>query len=283
MVVFVVPIKSEQVSTNWCVFSVLVERTMQSICQQTSQNFKVVAVCHEIPEISFSHDNLEFVQVSFDPPSAKRIEDPNAFDPRNPYRNVAKEEDKARKIMEGIAYGRQYNPDYYMVVDADDCINKNLVKFVDEHNSPDNHGWYFKEGFIYNEGSNLIFLNKNTFNVLCGTCIVVRAELVDKLIELEPFVVFTHDFTELGDNRELKPLPFTGAIYSIGNTENYCSTPEAVRKMNSYKIFDGEFYSNIIRKLKKYRLRILTGKLRNTFGLYKLDFSRVFDKESMEA
>jgi hypothetical protein len=170
-----------------------------------------------------------------------------------------------------------------MVVDADDCINKNLVKFVDDHNSLDHHGWYFKEGFIYNEGSNLIFLNKNTFNVLCGTCIIVRTELVDQLIQQEPFVVFTHDFTVLGNNRELKPLPFTGAVYSIGNTENYCSTPEAVKKMNSYKIFDSAFYVNIIRKLKKYRLRLVTNNLRKTFGLYKLDFSRVFEKDSMEA
>jgi hypothetical protein len=96
-------------------------------------------------------------------------------------------------------------------------------------------------------------------------------------------VVFTHDFTVLGNNRELKPLPFTGAVYSIGNTENYCSTPEAVKKMNSYKIFDSAFYVNIIRKLKKYRLRLVTNNLRKTFGLYKLDFSRVFEKDSIEA
>jgi len=276
MVVFVVPIKSEQVSSNWNVFSLLVERTMKSICQQTSQNFKVVAVCHEIPPIDFKHESLEFVSVDFDPPSNERINDPNAFDPKNPYRNVAKEEDKAKKIMAGIAHGRKYDPDYFMVVDADDCINKNLVKFVDEHNQPGNEGWYFRQGFIYNEGSNLIFLNKNTFNALCGTCIIVGAEYVDKLIQHEPFTVFNHDFIDFGNNKKLKPLPFPGAIYSIGNTENYCSTPEAVKKMNSYKFFNFEFYANIVRKLKKYRLRLVTSSLRNSFGLYKLDFTRVF-------
>ncbi|MCW5515613.1 hypothetical protein [Muriicola sp. Z0-33] len=277
MLVFVVPVKSEKVSTNWKVFSILVERTMQSICQQTSQNFKVVVVCHEIPEMNFKHENLEFIQVDFDPPSTKRIDDPNEIDPKNPYRNVAKEEDKARKIMKGVEYGRKYNPDYYMVVDADDCISKHLVKFVDENKSPENVGWYFKQGFIYNEGSNLIFLNKNTFNVLCGTCIIVAADYVDQLLPQEPFVVFTHDFTTLSNGKEMKPLPFTGAIYSIANTENYCSTPEAVKRMNSYKIFEGEFYVNIIRKMKKYRIKLVNRNLRNTFGLYKLDFSKVFE------
>ena len=179
--------------------------------------------------------------------------------------------------MRGIDYGRQYNPDYYMVVDADDCINRNLVRYTDENKSPDNVGWYFKQGFIYNEGSNLIFLNKNTFNILCGTCIIVAAAYVDQLIQQEPFVVFNHDFIKLGDGREMKPLPFTGAIYSIANTENYCSTPEAVKKMNSYKIFEGEFYVNIIRKMKKYRIRLVNRNLRETFGLYKLDFSKVFE------
>lgn len=278
MLVFVVPIKSAQISTNWEVFSVLVERTMKSISQQTSQNFKIVAVCHEIPVMKFQHPNLEYVQVDFLPPTDENIAAADSADNPDPlnYRNGAKEADKAKKIMKGVEYGKKYNPSYYMVVDADDCINKNIVKFVEE-NPNENAGWYFKKGYIYNEGSNLIFLNRNTFNVLCGTCIIVKADQMDNLLEKEPKELFNHDLVNLPNGNKLLPLPFPGAIYSLGNTENYCSTPEAVKKMNSYSIFKKGFFENIVRKATKYRIKLVNENFRSKFGLTKLDFSSVFE------
>lgn len=274
MLVFIVPIKSSQVSTNWEVFSVLVERTMKSICQQTSSNFKVVAVCHEKPKIAFEHPSLEFASVDFDPPTEEVLAASPSGADKN-YRNAAKEADKAKKIMHGIEIAKKHNPDHFMVVDADDCISKDLVKFV-ENQSADIPGWYFRKGYIYNEGSNLIFLNNNTFNILCGTCIIIRSEFVDQLLDEKPLALFHHDLINLKDNKSLIPLPFPGAIYSIGNTENYCSTPEAVKKMNSYKILSKAFFENIVRKLAKYRPKLVTTQFRNKYGMYKLDFSRVF-------
>ena len=271
-VVFIVPIKSSQISSNWAVFSILVERALKSICQQTSDNFKVVAVCHEIPEIQFSHPNLEYLPVDFEPPTPENIEKMQTEE----YRNGAKEADKAKKIMAGVEYAKRYNPEYIMVADADDCINKNLVSFVEKQNG-DAVGWYFKKGYIYNEGSNLIFLNKNSFNILCGTCIIVKAEYIGLLLEESPLPLYNHDFMTLEGDKKLSPLPFVGAIYSIGNTENYCSTPEAVKKMNSYSIFKKGFFENIVRKATKYRVKLVNEKFRSKFGLTKLDFSSVFE------
>lgn len=276
MIIFIVPIKSAQISSNWEVFSILVERTMKSICQQTSDNFKVVAVCHEIPKLNYQHPSLEFIQVDFDPPTPENIQKLQSDDPLN-YRNAAKEADKAKKIMFGIEYSKKYKASHYMVVDADDCISNRIAKFVEEDNS-NVPGWFFKKGYIYNEGSNLIFLNKNTFNVLCGTCIVIKSDFVNQLLQDKPYPLFNHDFTTLSTGEKMLPLPFPGAIYSIGNTENYCSTPEAVKKMNSYSFLTKDFYENIIRKLMKYRVKIVTERLRKEFGLIKLDFTSVFNK-----
>ncbi|MDX1364919.1 hypothetical protein [Arenibacter latericius] len=276
MIIFIVPIKSAQISTNWEVFSILVERTMRSICQQTSSNFKVIAVCHEIPQLNFQHPSLEYIQVDFDPPTAKNIEKLQSDDPLN-YRNAAKEADKAKKIMQGVAYAKKYNASHYMVVDADDCISKHIAKFAEEDTN-DVPGWFISKGYIYNEGSNLIFLNKNTFNVLCGTCIIVKSEYIDQLLQKKPYPLYNHDFTSLGNGKEMHPLPFPGAIYSIGNTENYCSTPEAVKKMNSYSFLKKDFYENIVRKLMKYRVKLVTDSFRKEFGLTKLDFTSVFNK-----
>ncbi len=272
MLVFVVPIKSKQVSSNWGVFTLLIERTMRSICQQSSPNFKIVAACHEIPNINFSHPSLEFIQVDFEPPTPENIK---KYQGDDNYRNGAKEADKAKKLMAGIEYGKKYNPSHFMVADADDCIHRDLVRFLEKDQNK-TLGWYFKKGYIYNEGSNLIFLNKNTFNILCGTCIVIKADYINLLFQNTPQPLYNHDFMELEGGKRLTPLPFAGAVYSIGNTENYCSTPEAVKKMNSYNFLTVDFYENIIRKLAKYSVRPVTRSFREKFGLYKLDFSTVF-------
>jgi hypothetical protein len=83
---------------------------------------------------------------------------------------------------------------------------------------------------------------------------------------------------ELEGGKKLVPLPFPGAVYSIGNTENYCSTPEAVKKMNSYNFLTKDFYENIIRKLAKYRVRPVTKGFRDKFGLERLDFTSIFEQ-----
>lgn len=270
MLVFVVPIKSEQVSTNWNVFSVLVDRTLRSICNQTSDNFRVIAVCHEIPGVEFRHPNLEFLQVNFDPPTDEMISKttPEDYDPKH-YRNAAKEADKARKITAGMKAAQEYTPDYIMVVDADDCIHNGLVAFTEQ--APDRApGWFFKRGYIYNEGSQLIFLNKNTFNELCGTCLIVRSDLAGQLVSGDDLPVFSHELQTLPGGESLEPLPFPGAIYSIGNTENYCSTPEAVKKMNSYPIFSKSFVENALRKMAKYRVKWVSQAFRDQYGLQKL-------------
>ena len=67
-----------------------------------------------------------------------------------------------------------------MVVDADDCINQNIAKFVEENLDCD--GWYIKKGYVYKEGKKYIYLNSKNFNDLCGTSIIVKYELAELLM-----------------------------------------------------------------------------------------------------
>ncbi len=62
-----------------------------------------------------------------------------------------KNADKARKILRGIEYAQQFNPQRLMVVHADDCVSRHLAKFVNQHSSY--HGWVMRKGYIYYEGS----------------------------------------------------------------------------------------------------------------------------------
>ena len=119
MLVFVVPLKSEQVSKSWDKVSQLLERTLKSICNQTSSQFQVVVVCHEKPLVRFSHPAIEYVQMIYDIP-----EHPNKI--------VKGLTDKGRKVLRGIVEAKKYNPTHVMLVDADDCVSSKLASFVEK-------------------------------------------------------------------------------------------------------------------------------------------------------
>ena len=65
MITFLVPVKSSRVSKSWDLFSNLFERTLKSITNQTSDNFRVVVICHEKPITDFEHPNVEYIHVDF--------------------------------------------------------------------------------------------------------------------------------------------------------------------------------------------------------------------------
>ena len=68
MIVYTISLKSKQVSVNWTHVCNLLERTLNSIYNQTDRDFKVVIVCHEKPDLELSYSNLIYYQVNFPPP-----------------------------------------------------------------------------------------------------------------------------------------------------------------------------------------------------------------------
>jgi hypothetical protein len=69
MIVFVVPLMSPRVANSWQRVSQLFERSMRSICNQTSMDFRVVVVCNQRPETDFCHTHLIYLEVDFLPAS----------------------------------------------------------------------------------------------------------------------------------------------------------------------------------------------------------------------
>lgn len=91
MLTFVIPVKSERVSSNWSKFCRLFERTLISVCNQTDTNFKVIVVCHEIPQIEFKHNNVCYLHADFEPPIPRQSESNESITKR-------REIDKGEKI-----------------------------------------------------------------------------------------------------------------------------------------------------------------------------------------
>ncbi|GMN11450.1 hypothetical protein MTsPCn9_09430 [Croceitalea sp. MTPC9] len=261
MLAFVVPVKSKAVTSDWNKFSQLLERTLKSICNQTDSNFKVVVVCHEIPETTFSHQNLHYVQVDFEPPIPNDFESSKSF-----YK--AKEMDKGKKILLGVEYAsKEFKTDYIMTVDSDDYVSKNISTFV---NNSSGHipGWYIKNGYIHVEGRK--FLVKTfKFNHLCGSSIIVKPELVRYFIGINSTFYFDHRLTILNTNIALQKVPFPAGIYDVGNGENIFMSFQNVKSFGQH----GNWISlkglkRLYFRLKNYRFRFITRGLRKEFNFY---------------
>ena len=260
---FIIPVKSSAISPSWQRFVKLFERCVRSVCQQTDQDFKVVVVCHEIPEIEFKHPNIYYHQVDFPPPITEKESGIKLT-------NSPREADKAKKILAGIEFGSQFNYSHAMVVDADDCISNHLVSFVKKNSAEP--GWYFYSGYIYKEGSGFIYKKLKGFNGICGTCLIVKTAHLKEVVTADLY--FRHSKTKLDTGIRLKMLPFIGSIYTINNGENHFMTENTIKYLKSGATLRKNSYSDkIIRLMQKaftYRIWFVTNSVKSKFGLYKI-------------
>ncbi|WP_019507540.1 glycosyltransferase family A protein [Pleurocapsa sp. PCC 7319] len=255
MLVFIIPLKSQQVSKSWSRLSKLFERCLKSVCNQTAPDFKVIVVCHEKPELEVDLPQVTYIQVDFPAPNL----DNASF---GEVRGIG-DTDKAKKILVGLSYAAKFQPSHIMVVDADDCVNKYLVELANNH--PQCDGWYLKKGYVHEEGSKLIYLNTKNFNQSCGTSIIIKFSLSHLLFPVEDY--YNHHNHLLKDGIVLKELPFIGAIYNIKNGENQFMTvtkTKQLKKRENRLLF-------LIRKVMKYRPILITNGIRREFGLYSIN------------
>ena len=262
MVTFIIPVKSAKVSGSWSQFSKLFERTLKSVTSQTSQNFKVVVVCHEKPETDFEHPNVEYIHVNFGVPDLKSA-------PKEKHDGL-KEQDKSNKILTGVAHAEKFDSDYYMVVDADDCISNKIVSFVEDNKDKNEVGWYINKGYFYREGDKIISLNKENFNTLCGTCLIVNPKFFKEIFQHKPHLLYVHQTTEFEGGNKLQRLPFPGAIYSMANGENHYMSGGQMKSLNTGNPFKWSTIKGIFRKLRKYRVKTLNTHIKGEFGIYSL-------------
>jgi hypothetical protein len=256
MLVFIIPLKSKQICQSWERVSQLFARTAKSTCNQTTDNFRVIVVCNEKPNIEFNHKNLIYIQRDFTLPS---------LDWRS--KNI----DRTRKLITGLTYARELNPSHIMSVDADDCVSKHLAEFVNSHSQ--SNGWLINKGYSYTEGDKIIRLMRKGFERYCGTSNIVRydlynvPEIIDEITEakyLESiFNYYRH--REITDTlakqgTPLEPLPFPGAIYTKNGQNNYLGVEDQNKKIN--------LKSRLFRIKALFDYRLVTKSIRDEFQLY---------------
>ena len=264
MLVFIIPLKSARVSNSWERVSKLFERCVRSLCQQTSSEFRVIVVCHEKPDIEFSHPYITYIEVNFPIPIILK-------DKTNKGRD---DQDKNRKVFTGLIHARQLKPSHIMLVDADDCVSKNLTEFVNQNSQ--HNGWFIDRGYEYQDGSDFIYHRKSNFHRKCGTSHIVRHDLIDPpsevtLDDIDWNFLYHQEITNIMEKKgsPLDLLPFEGAIYIQENGENICNQEKILLKM-----FNKSFPKIILfyarKNYKSLTSQRVTKSLRDEFGLYNI-------------
>jgi hypothetical protein len=245
MLNFVLALQSPAVSKDWDHVSRICERTLRSMCQQTSDQFRIFLSCNERPRMNFDHPAIRIIEEPFPLPEPT---------------HHARAKDKWIKVRRSLVAAREYGDGHVMIADADDCVHRGLAAFVAAH--PGAAGWRLTRGYMHDIGSRWI-CPTDYFDLRCGTSAIVWLKAnefpPDMTSPYRDYFILAHGHTKIAEymaekGTPLRPLPFIGAVYNTGTGEN--NSGFSLRRQGRRT-----------RLAMIVRLRPVTPRIRETFGL----------------
>jgi len=269
MLGFVIALKGKAKSKNWSKDSLLVNRTLRSILNQTDPRFKIYVAYTDLPEDPLQHEKIQWLQFPYPFLEMEDINDREIFLTRytlGPY--LTGFYDQGKKSLYAASFARKEGCQYIMSVDYDDLISNKIAAFVNGSDRAKSYGWFIKKGYVYHDGSNYLMRVPDGINGRCGSSNIIRVDYVPNpdfsSTNYQDFKFFpTHNFIpewlKIDHDIDILPLPFYGLIYLMHNTNFYNpsnGTPEGSRLKN--------FVKTVVRG------KLLTPSIKKEFGLYKL-------------
>jgi len=164
---FLIPFASRRLKSNWNIACEHLRQTLRSIQNSSSGNYRVVVAGHEAPEFDVRFDSrFHFLSLTHPIPSDRNYTPGLVLD-------------KLTKIAAAWDYAKPtWNPKYVMKLDADDLISSKLVEWLD--NADGEAGYLIKNGWVWRSGSRYLLQRTEYFNVTCGSCLIIRNDVVDQ-------------------------------------------------------------------------------------------------------
>ncbi|HVG42527.1 MAG TPA: hypothetical protein VM888_13010 [Chitinophagaceae bacterium] len=268
MIGFVIPFKSRLKSKEWRLDCALLNRTIGSVLNQKSENFKCYVVYSDIPDNPVQHQKVQWIQFPFPFLESHQIEDEEKYVVRYGLgKNLPFFYDQGKKIMYGCSFAKKDGCRFIMSLDSDDLLSNKLVTFIENSNQPENCGWYINKGYRYVENKRLLIKTPKGMNYVCGSVNIVNSDLIPipdfSKKTYNDFQFFSsHSYMEermqLEHNKQLLPIPFYSLVYVI-HTTNFMARKKDIEEIN---------VKNILKKI--IRGKLITTKVRTEFGIYKL-------------
>ena len=217
MIYFGITLRSKAASNDWLKVQKTFNRTLQSVYKQTSDSFKVIVACHDMPVLLNKYDErVEFLTAEVPIPT-------------NTHEMML---DKGWKLSMIARKVRELGGGYVMIVDADDLISNRIAEYVEKH--PYENGFLSKYGFIYAEGSRYAKRICNPYRI-CGSCSIVNYRPED-LPEEMPYDLWDDSLKDNWiirkshriipeclerEGRKLAKLPFPSTVYIRYTGDNH--------------------------------------------------------------
>jgi hypothetical protein len=216
MFYFAIPLISKRASRDWGQVESLLNGTLGSILNSTSQNYQILIACHDVPNTQYNNSNkIKYLQAEFPPLMGQN-------------RPML---DKIFKLkMIGLEIRKNTNNCFIMLTDADDLVSNKLVEYVNI--DQDNYGYYIYKGYEL-EYSLKRLRYCPRYHRLCGSSIILRISESDLPVSLDQkeednyfnkMIYAGHRYCEpisKSLNRPLKKIPFAAGVYIINNGENH--------------------------------------------------------------
>lgn len=215
MITFGIPLRSRAASSEWSTVSMLFNRTLKSVYNQTDPDFRIIVACHQIPDINFSiDDRVEFICLTTPPPINKN-------------EMMIDKGDKVHAIAKRV---RQLHAGFVMMVDADDLVSNRIASYV--NSNPNSNGYVSTKGYYYHLGDGFF---KKGIRFPNGSSTIVKYSLNDLPSEdyicrvdgnnSNPHLIRKRhgDIPNIckQEGRPLQQLPFIASIYVRRTGENH--------------------------------------------------------------
>lgn len=220
---FVVPVRDPLGVGDWATMRALMADTLQSLAAAGGRIVVAASRGTDLPPLP---PGSTLVELDFDhvplPPD------------EGPERHRAVRQDKGARTMHGLVAVQPRG--HVMVVDYDDFVSRHLAELV--ASQADRPGWFVDHGYLF-DGGPLVLEQRTGFNRMCGTSLIVRADLlrvparVPDLDEawtaraLGSHIYLRSDLAAEG--MSLAPTPFPGAVYRIGHRDSTSPTTRIAR------------------------------------------------------
>jgi hypothetical protein len=176
--------------------------------------------------------------------------------------------DKWTKLAHGLVVTRSLQPDFVMLMDADDLVSCRLAAFANANKT--SNGWIFRKGYFWRQGARWMQYT-DQFN--CGTNAIVSSRLIKFPMDVVPASIqecvilknghMTIEQALREQGTPLEPLPFPGAVWFFGHGDNWSFQAEGgFRRWYGLRHWLGSLRLRSLR-----RWRFLYPSLKREFGL----------------
>ncbi|WP_157014534.1 galactosyl transferase [Mesorhizobium xinjiangense] len=230
LLTFIVPVRHQDNARDWDLLRTNLAQTVRSISNQTNGDWRGLVVANQGADLPDLPDGFDVVRVDFPPNDMHEMGAASLDEVYEAFRA-----DKGRRVLMGMLAA----PDsrYFMIVDDDDFVSSRIVQHVAD--DPEANGWTIERGYIWDDGGKIL-LEYDGFDRVCGTSLIVRADLYgvpdrfeDASLDWIKSMLGSH--VRIADilaerGTPLAALPFPGAVYRVAHKGSHSQAPSLLVK-----------------------------------------------------